>query len=393
MLAWFDRYLARPEFRALFNPQALEQEAQALAQFDEAVALGKRWRRWGAVMNTRPMKRRMMWVYVGMYGVGAALFWQYHQGDMERERAVSQLMERQGLWSEYDELRYKLLTARSMRTRDQARLEEYEAARKQWRGTGEFNPRPEEVPRANRYLYNLPGADAVVAPATDTTDFYNAKAEEFDKAIAWEERIAMIGRRRRWAMAHCRGDVLEVACGTGRNIAYTNVDAIRLLTFLDAARNMVEAAHTKFREKYPHFARVGFVEGRAESLGVALEVRYDTVVETFGVCSHEDPVAAVRNMGRLLKPGGRVVLVEHGRSYYDWVNRFLDTRAPQRAKEWGCRWNMDIGEVVDDLGLDVVAEKRFDFGTTWCFILKRKEDPLREEELGWVARLSGRQSD
>ena len=55
---------------------------------------------------------------------------------------------------------------------------------------------------------------------------------------------------------------------------------------------------------------------------------FDTVIDAFGLCSHEDPVQVLREASRVCKPGGQILLLEHGKAHtgwlYDWLNRNLD---------------------------------------------------------------------
>ena len=145
-------------------------------------------------------------------------------------------------------------------------------------------------------------------PPRDTTGFYDVKAEEYDDDINFEEKAIFMGRRRKWLMKHCFGDVLEVACGTGRNIKYMDMTRINSITFLDASEKMMEIAHSKFRNEFPSYKRAAFVVGKAENLvdlasekpvekfelsGAnsdiqqvnpdTIKVKYDTIVEAFGL--------------------------------------------------------------------------------------------------------------
>ena len=98
---------------------------------------------------------------------------------------------------------------------------------------------------------------------------------------------------------------------------------------------------------------------------------YDTVVQTMGICSVADPVRLLRHLGSLINPRhGRILLLEHGKSYYKFLNNWLDSSAPSHADKYGCWWNKDIGEIVKDSGLDVVVLKRYHFGTTWWIEIK-----------------------
>jgi hypothetical protein len=68
------------------------------------------------------------------------------------------------------------------------------------------------------------------------------------------------------------------------------------------------------------------------------------------------------------KKGGRIFLLEHGRSDWVWLSNILDRYASAHASQWGCYWNRDIEKIVRDAGLTIVVTKRFHFGTTYFII-------------------------
>ncbi|KAI1777191.1 hypothetical protein F4818DRAFT_409499 [Hypoxylon cercidicola] len=75
--------------------------------------------------------------------------------------------------------------------------------------------------------------------------------------------------------------------------------------------------------------------------------KYDTVIQTFGLCSVRDPVLLLSNMAARVKPEtGRIVLLEHGRSWWGLVNGLLDRSAREHFERFGCWWNRDIEVVV-----------------------------------------------
>ncbi|KAL7664440.1 Methyltransferase domain-containing protein [[Candida] zeylanoides] len=366
------------------------------------------WRSLGIWLGEQSTQQKLTKVYVGGFGVCAIFFYFYMRDKYHEEMFNTQLkrkfLEDPDALNEYQHLRLKLVLGDALKVREQRKYDMYQAVRREG-GGGDYAPseadlsewmgRQRQRPRAAAAAAAAPAKEAnpSVVAARDTTAFYDEMAAAYDDQVKWEERSILMGWRRRQMMHKLQGDVLEVACGTGRNIPYLDLNRIESVTFLDSSPKMVEVTRDKFRREHPSFRKAAFTVGRAEDL-VALAgddaIKYDTIVETFGLCSHEDPVLALRNMQRLLRPGGRIVLLEHGRSTYDFINNHLDFRAEKRMQTWACRWNLDIGELIEDAGLDVTYQKRVHLGTTWMLVCKRPEDPVKPSERGFLDKLLGR---
>ncbi|KAG1654359.1 hypothetical protein FOA52_011293 [Chlamydomonas sp. UWO 241] len=97
---------------------------------------------------------------------------------------------------------------------------------------------------------------------------------------------------------------------------------------------------------------------------------FDTVIDAFGMCSHDDPVQVLREAARVCKPDGKILLLQHGRGYYDWLNAQLDESAPKHHVKWGCWWNRDIEALIREAGLEVDKLSRWHFGTTYIVIAR-----------------------
>jgi methyltransferase OMS1 len=74
------------------------------------------------------------------------------------------------------------------------------------------------------------------------------------------------------------------------------------------------------------------------------------------------------------------LLLEHGREYYEWVNRLLDRGAVGHAVRYGCWYNKDVGEVVRESGLVVGSVRRYHLGTMWEIVLRPNPALLKGEE-------------
>ncbi|PYH98305.1 S-adenosyl-L-methionine-dependent methyltransferase [Aspergillus ellipticus CBS 707.79] len=243
------------------------------------------------------------------------------------------------------------------------------------------------------YRHEVKQSKSLTVPH-DVSDRYNHTAGTFDADVAMSEQLMGMGSKRAALVERAHGNVLEVSCGTGRNLRYyelgerrgfdtqgrVGVLGCRSLTLVDLSPEMVEITRGKFEKRFPEQkARVEFrVQDAAEVSrpgfsvdGKKHEGYYDSVVQTMGLCSLPDPVKTLKHLGTVVDPEkGEILLLEHGRSYYDWVNNILDNLAPAHADRHGCWWNRDIGQIVRESGLEVVEEKRWHFGTTWKYVLR-----------------------
>ncbi len=98
-----------------------------------------------------------------------------------------------------------------------------------------------------------------------------------------------------------------------------------------------------------------------------------------GLCSTPKPSALLQRLGTLANQDhGQILLLEHGRSHYTWLNTILDNLAPHHADRYGCWWNRDIGKIVEESGLEVQKIQRYYLGTTWWVELRPKRN-INEE--------------
>lgn len=235
----------------------------------------------------------------------------------------------------------------------------------------------------------------------DVSDRYNIIAKRFDSDVNSMESMIGINRLRKKMAAQATGDVCEVSIGTGRNLQFYDWDfkghngvgkvglsgkikkgKVKSFTAVDKSQEMLEVAHEKFARDYPGTLGVRWIIQDAseplpappvsanERSGNKVGKKYDTIVQTMGLCSTPDPVSLLRNLADSVEHDGRILLLEHGRSTWNWLNRMLDTQAAKHADQFGCWWNKDIDKIVKDSGLQIVELKRKHFGTTYWIELK-----------------------
>ncbi|KAL8817791.1 MAG: hypothetical protein Q9191_008076 [Dirinaria sp. TL-2023a] len=241
---------------------------------------------------------------------------------------------------------------------------------------------------------------------TDVSSRYDITAESFDSDVSFSEWFNGITRQRRLLVRKARGQVLEVSTGTGRNHNFYQLDKCKSLTFVDLSRPMTEIAREKFKEAHPKYANATFITQSAldplpKSItrGVKEEGIYDTVVQTMGLCSNPQPTQLLMHLGKLAHPRhGKILLMEHGRSYYQWINKVLDMTAAKHADRHGCWWNRDISRYVEDSGLVVESMRRKHLGTLWIIEARPKVEPnedklkrrakeaVNEDSWSWISK-------
>lgn len=139
-------------------------------------------------------------------------------------------------------------------------------------------------------------------------------AAVYDRRIRFMEKV-LFGDGREWVCSQAEGEVLEVAVGTGRNLPFYPEEA--RLSATDISPAMLEIA----RQRAGELGReVGLREADAQDLPFP-EESFDAVVCTLSLCNIPDERRAVAEMKRVLRPGGRLLLLDHVRS----SSRFVRT--------------------------------------------------------------------
>ena len=209
---------------------------------------------------------------------------------------------------------------------------------------------------------------AAVAYDSKNYDTYASSYDDLDGGQA--AKALGIAAARRALAARCAGRVLEVGAGTGLQAPFyaANRD-ITEVTFVDASRGMLDGLRAKLSNAPLPF-KTEVVEADAARLPLSTGA-YDCVVDTFGLCVYDEPVAVLRELGRVVKPAGRILLLENARPSNALLGAYVDATAGAVAKYGGkgCRYDQDVEALARAAGLRVVRSERFGGGFFGSFEL------------------------
>ncbi|MGK4591449.1 class I SAM-dependent methyltransferase [Amycolatopsis sp. w19] len=194
-----------------------------------------------------------------------------------------------------------------------------------------------------------------MTPPARWNRYWDGKSRNYDREMQFMDR-KLFGDSRAWACGQATGEVLEVAVGTGLNLPLYPGGVT--LTGIDLSDGMLAIAR-----------------GRAERLGHPVTLRradahdlpfdadsFDTVVCTLGLCAIPDDGKALREMARVLRPGGRLILLDH----------IVSSSRAVRGLQWiaekitvpmaGEHFLRRPFDKIGDLGLAVEQRERFKLG-------------------------------
>lgn len=152
-----------------------------------------------------------------------------------------------------------------------------------------------------------------------------------------------------------QGEVLEIGLGTGLNLACYPSSVLRLRA-VDPAPLLPERV-AKRRAEVPFPVEITYLS--AERLLYDDGV-FDCVVSTWTLCTIPDPIQALREVRRVLKPSGRFLFLEHGRSDEAAIATWQDRLNPlQNIIGCGCNLNRRIDRLISEAGLHILQLDRF----------------------------------
>jgi len=169
--------------------------------------------------------------------------------------------------------------------------------------------------------------------------------------------LAGVGRLRQRLVGDLAGEILEIGVGTGLNLRYYGPDA--RVTGIEPAANLLRAA-------VPRACAGGHALVLASAAALPFpDAAFDAVVSPLVFCSIPASLLlpALAELQRVLRPGGRLLLLEHTRTNRPWLDRFIDVLAPLWLRlSGGCHLDRDTPALLACAGWHIARHERHAYG-------------------------------
>ncbi|HEY2207774.1 MAG TPA: methyltransferase domain-containing protein [Gaiellaceae bacterium] len=159
---------------------------------------------------------------------------------------------------------------------------------------------------------------------------------------------AGVGEMRQRLLGGVSGDILELGAGTGMNLSHYD-EALASLVLTEPEPAMLRRLQPKALKQAPN-ARV--VQASAEDLPFE-DASFDAVVSTLVLCGVDDQARALQEAKRVLRPGGRLLFIEHVRSDDPKLARFQDRMNRLNHFLVGCDCNRQTLAAIEEQGFTV----------------------------------------
>jgi ubiquinone/menaquinone biosynthesis C-methylase UbiE len=175
----------------------------------------------------------------------------------------------------------------------------------------------------------------------------------YDRMVARTEG-AGLGAHRQALLGAASGDVLEIGGGTGANLSFYG-ENVRTLTLTEPETPMVKRLERHIRERRPD---AKLLRAPAENLPFN-DGSFDVAVSTLVLCTVDDQPRALRELHRVLRPGGRLLFIEHVRSDDEKLARWQDRLLPLNTRvAHGCHCNRRTLDGIRGAGFQVTQLER-----------------------------------
>lgn len=157
-------------------------------------------------------------------------------------------------------------------------------------------------------------------------------------------------KTRSQVVPQARGRVLEIGIGTGLNLGFYDAQNVSAIVGVDPAAQMQGMARQRAAGIAIPVEMIALELGQIQ----AEDASFDSIVCTFTLCTIPDPIAALQEMRRVLKPGGKLLFAEHGRAPDHKVRLWQDRLTPLwKPLAGGCHLNRDIPALLKAGGFQI----------------------------------------
>lgn len=183
---------------------------------------------------------------------------------------------------------------------------------------------------------------------------FDGLAPTWNAREARGERVLLGERFRAELGALLRGDVLEIGAGTGATFPHVRWDQVTTYTATDLSAGMLAEAR-----KRPEVAGrpVTFTQVEATALPYP-DASFDTVTTSLTLCTVPDPERTLREMSRVCRPDGRIVLIEHVRPPNPVLAAIAKGVTPMQVRRMGCHLDRPTDRLIAELGFPIERHER-----------------------------------
>ncbi|WP_372712607.1 class I SAM-dependent methyltransferase [Ilyobacter sp.] len=196
----------------------------------------------------------------------------------------------------------------------------------------------------------------------ETKDKYNRVAKNYDKM----EQMMFFNKHREGLIALASGKVLELGVGTGANLPYYSKNLS--VTGIDFSRKMLEKSKNVIEKN--HIKNIKLEEMDIQNMTFEND-SFDCAVSTCVFCTVPDPIAGLKEVYRVLKPGGKVLFLEHMRSRNPLVNIILFMLTVMSKLILGTSMVRKTQENIESVGFKITERRDLFFDVVRIIIAEK----------------------
>ncbi|MDM5271183.1 methyltransferase domain-containing protein [Sulfurovum sp. zt1-1] len=202
--------------------------------------------------------------------------------------------------------------------------------------------------------------------SSETAKKYSSISKIYD-IFEWPVEQILFKKLRKKAVALAKGKVLEVGAGTGKNFPYYDRKSVEL-TAIDFSEGMLEVAQKK--KNNLRWDSLKLLQMDVEKMDFK-DNSFDFVISTFVFCTVSDPQEGLKEIMRVLKPGGKAIFLEHMKSRYHVINIFLFIMNFFSTRLLGTSMLRETQKSIENMGFQVESVENYFFDVVRLVIARK----------------------